>query len=104
MSGFEEIYWAKQMSDALTVFECESETSMVKLFDGLLRWTSDNKYLNWTCRTECVPISRTLISNGTYWCELLGPPLEVVIKFLFSPFSESKLVCITVSNFAQDLF
>lgn len=45
-------YWAKQMSDVLTVFECESAIWMVKLFDGLLHGTSDDKYLSWTCRTD----------------------------------------------------
>ena len=34
------------MSDVLTVFECESAIWMVKLFDGLLHGTSDDKYLS----------------------------------------------------------
>lgn len=82
MSGFQEKYWTKQMSDVLTVFECESAIWIIKLYDGLWRGTSGHKYLIWTCRTRGVPIRSIFVSNGTYWCELFSPPLQVVIKFL----------------------
>ena len=55
--------------DCIWVRKCDVNGKAVR------RCTSDNKYLNWTCRTERVPISRTLVLNGTYWYELLSPPL-----------------------------